>query len=534
MKNLFYCSNAQREMFPQNTRSRFDNYIDINHLSYLPSHDMEAAIKSITFDNKREEKLLKEQVIGVRSNISDFSIKNSEYDKIIALFVGSKINDVVHIEFNNPTFFATQKELLSRAHFELIDIETNSAPNFIIGSPTYIQVVIRKKTQRMKRPFTIFLDSSCMKSKEIYPKNNSMDFTIKLPERLEFRRNWNIVLKSLFLSNKFINGNDIYVRYYNRNWSKSHFNDVALSHIPFHDSTLDGVLEKINDLFYVYSIKVKANFMNGRVSLEDHDTFREDRIIKKFHFTYSLYDKSSGFNIIKIYKKIKVTYDNYKTLDNFLDEICKQFENNAIPLVIEKVNNKVRISNHRVIMEGDGSDLLIDKDLSYILGFTSEVKKEGQYLKFDEINEYMATHNCRYEYAHHSLSLSPSLAHILGFKQYTEDKSEFILQFNEVSKYSASYEPDIFLHHPRNLLIGCDVVCDTIFGGEHVKLLRLVPNPVNLSSDILSFEFLQNEYVELGVKEFDTIRIRIAGVDGKTIGSKSEIPTRLQLMFVNI
>ena len=65
-------------------------------------------------------------------------------------------------------------------------------------------------------------------------------------------------------------------------------------------------------------------------------------------------------------------------------------------------------------------------------------------------------------------------------------------------------------------------------------MLRLVPNPVNLSSDILSFEFLQNEYVELGVKEFDTIRIRIAGVDGKTIGSKSEIPTRLQLMFVNI
>ena len=97
MKNIFYCSNAQGEMFPQNTRSKFDNYIDINHLSYLPSHDMEAAIKSITFDNKREQKLLKEHVIGVRSNISDFSIKNSEYDKIVALFVGSKLNDVVHI-----------------------------------------------------------------------------------------------------------------------------------------------------------------------------------------------------------------------------------------------------------------------------------------------------------------------------------------------------------------------------------------------------------------------------------------------------
>ena len=532
MKNIFYCSNAQGEMFPKNTRSKFDNYIDINHLSYLPSHDIEAAIKSITFDNKREEKLLKEHVIGVRSNISDFSIKNSEYDKIVALFVGSKLNDVVHIEFSNPTFFATQKEVLSRAHFELIDIETNSAPNFIIGSPTYIQVVIRKNTQRMKRPFAVFLDSSCTKSKEMYPKNNSMDFTIKLPERLEFRRNWNVVLKSLFLSNKFINGNDIYIRYYNRNWGKSSLYNVALSHIPFHDTTLDGVLEKINNLFHVYGIKVKVNFMNGRVSLEDFDTFREEQIIKKFHFTYSMYTKRGNAKWMKKVRKIKVTYDSYQTFDTFLNALRKQFENSALPLIIEKVNDKVKIKNDGGIEEGDGLDLKLDKNLSYILGFTSV--KKSQTLIFDENNEYLSTHNSQYKYAHHSLSLSPSLAHMLGFKQYTEDKSEFTIQFNEVSQYTASYEPDIFLQHPRNLLIGCDVVCDTIFGGEHVKLLRLVPNPVDLSSDILTFQFLQNEYVELGVKEFDTIRIRIFGVDGKTIRCISEIPTRLQLMFVNI
>ena len=532
MKNIFYCSNAQGMTFPQNTRSKFDNYIDINHLSYLPSHDMEAAIKSITFDNKREEKLLKEHVIGVRSNISNFSIRNSEYDKIVALFVGSKMNDVVHIEFSNPTFFATQKELLSRAHFELIDIETNSAPNFIIGSPTYIQVVIRKKTQRMKRPFTVFLDSSCTKSKEMYPNNNSMEFTIKLPERLEFRKNWNVVLKSLFLSNKFINGKDIYIRYYNRNWGKSHLYDTELSHIPFHDTTLDGILKRINTLFHVYGIKVNANFMNGRVSLEDHDTFREDQIIKKFHFTYQFWIKTERFKVIKINKKIKVTYDNYKTFDTFLNAINMQFENNNIPLILEKVNNRVRIKCYGVIEEVNGFDLRIDKNLGYILGFTSV--KKSQTLIFDETKEYLAAHNSKYEYAHHTLSLSPSLAHILGFKHYTEDKLEFTLQFNEVSQYTASHEPDIFLQHPRNLLIGCDVVCDTIFGGEHVKLLRLVPNPVNLNSDILTFEFLQNEYVELEVKEFDTLRIRIMGVDGKTIRSISEIPTRLQLMFINI
>ena len=307
---------------------------------------------------------------------------------------------------------------------------------------------------------------------------------------------------------------------------------MELSHIPFHDTTLDGVLQKINNLFQVYGIKVKANFMNGRVSLEDHDTFREGQIIKKYHFTYSLYTKTKRFKVMKFAKRIKVTYDNYQTFDIFLNAISKQFENNDVPLIIERVNDKVRIRDYGVIEEGDGSDLKIDKNLSYILGFT--LVKKSQTLNFDENKEYLATHNSKYKYAHHSLSLSPSLAHMLGFKQYTEDKSEFTIQFNEVLQYTASYEPDIFLQHPRNLLIGCDVVCDTIFGGEHVKLLRLVPNPVDLSSDILSFEFLQNEYVELGVKEFDTIRIRIVGVDGKTVRCVSEIPTRLQIMFVNI
>ena len=63
----------------------------------------------------------------------------------------------------------------------------------------------------MKKPFTIFLDSSCKRSQHSYPMNSNMEFTIDLPERLEFRRNWNVVLKSLFIPNKFVNADGIYV-----------------------------------------------------------------------------------------------------------------------------------------------------------------------------------------------------------------------------------------------------------------------------------------------------------------------------------
>lgn len=415
MKNIFYCSNAQSDIFPRNTRSTFDNYIDINNLNYLPDHDIEATIKSITFDNKRDEKLLKEHVLAIRTNICEYTIRNGEYDKIISLFVGNNIADVVHVDFKNPPFFTTQKELLSRAHFEIIDVNTNTAPDFAIGSPTYIQVVVRKRVNRMKKPFTVFLDSSCKKSKSSYPENNSMEFTIDLPERLEFRENWHVVLKSLFIPNKFVNADYIYIKYFYYNWSNfdSHQN-TELFLKPMYLSTVDECIEKFNRLLYVYNIKIKAKLVDGKVTME--------------------------------------FYDNWK----------------------------------------------------------------------------------KWPYSN-KLTLSPNIAHMLGFQKYDiSTKTEFDLRFNESSTQVALYEPDLFLMHPRNLIIGCDVVCDTIFGGEHVKLLRLVTNPVNSSSDVLTFDFLQNEYVELSVKEFKSIKIRIADVTGKTVKCVSDIPSRLQLLFVNV
>ena len=58
---------------------------------------------------------------------------------------------------------------------------------------------------------------------------------------------------------------------------------------------------------------------------------------------------------------------------------------------------------------------------------------------------------------------------MLGFQKYTESKEEFIVHFNDVPVQTAKYTPDIFLLNPRNLIIGCDLVSDTVFGGEHAK-----------------------------------------------------------------
>ena len=72
---------------------------------------------------------------------------------------------------------------------------------------------------------------------------------------------------------------------------------------------------------------------------------------------------------------------------------------------------------------------------------------------------------------------------------------------------------------------------DTIFGGQNVKLLRLITNSDNLESDILTFQFHQDEKVMLGIREFKSIHISIMDVTGSPVKSESNFPSRLQLMF---
>ena len=130
------------------------------------------------------------------------------------------------------------------------------------------------------------------------------------------------------------------------------------------------------------------------------------------------------------------------------------------------------------------------------------------------------------------LNLNATLAYILGYTSspVEEHSLPFITEF----VHTASHEPDMYLIYPKNLIIGCDVVDNTIFGGEHVKLLRLVTNNIHLSSNILSFDFLQNEYVDLNVKEFRSIKIAIMDATGKPVKTDTSIPTRLQLTFSSL
>ena len=138
------------------------------------------------------------------------------------------------------------------------------------------------------------------------------------------------------------------------------------------------------------------------------------------------------------------------------------------------------------------------------------------------------THNIRKGYKS-ELRLSKYLASILGFT--SSPKLYQALRFDQDAEYIASHNPNLFLVYPKNLIVGCNIVDDTIFGGQNVKLLRLITNSDNLESDILTFQFQQDEKVMLGIREFKSIHISIMDATGSPVKSESNFPSRLQLMF---
>ena len=125
--------------------------------------------------------------------------------------------------------------------------------------------------------------------------------------------------------------------------------------------------------------------------------------------------------------------------------------------------------------------------------------------------------------------VSPHLSMILGLEdELGEFKNDFSLQKTILGKN----KPDINLLLPRNIIVTCDLVEHTIFATQQLKLLRLIANTKKVESLFLEFEFLQDEYVKMSMKDFETIQINILDVTGITAKTESKLPTYLELELV--
>ena len=109
MKDIYYCSSVQTQLFKFNTRSHFKNYIDIDNIDYLPDGGIEVAVKKIIFDidvkiehktsliymNKRSAE---NPILALQSTICMVPPFNDRYDNILCMF---NLENIHQVEFNN-------------------------------------------------------------------------------------------------------------------------------------------------------------------------------------------------------------------------------------------------------------------------------------------------------------------------------------------------------------------------------------------------------------------------------------------------
>lgn len=207
MRNIFYVSDKNDVYHPDNSSAKFTTVLHPSTLDYLPQGEIECAVKSITIDGSRDGY----QSLALKGSlISSESISSATWDKILCMIHLEK--DQIYTEFKNPTFYPTSKDFLSKATFELIDLENNQEPDLDNSIPTVIHIIVKQRPKRMKHPFQIHLDSSCQISKQYFPQNSNTDFTIKLPKRLTFKKNWSVALKSIDFSIDDITVNNCWIR----------------------------------------------------------------------------------------------------------------------------------------------------------------------------------------------------------------------------------------------------------------------------------------------------------------------------------
>ena len=106
------------------------------------------------------------------------------------------------------------------------------------------------------------------------------------------------------------------------------------------------------------------------------------------------------------------------------------------------------------------------------------------------------------------------------------------LQFQTRPKFTAAYTSNVSLLAPTNFIVLCDVVSESVFGDKSVKILKFLSTSFDSSKDIIDLSFYQDEFVDLNVKEFSTMRIQLVDATGNLIKSGNHIPTRCHVEFV--
>ena len=107
----------------------------------------------------------------------------------------------------------------------------------------------------------------------------------------------------------------------------------------------------------------------------------------KFYHCYYYYFES-GHDPTSMIKKEEGWY--YPDLQKHIRELKEKWDEAGIPLDIVVEDRRIKIFHKTPSTKGDLAQLRLSPYLAYMFGYTSEVTEKGQYLRFDEENEFHA------------------------------------------------------------------------------------------------------------------------------------------------
>ena len=632
--NIFYSSNAQQNIFTQNTRSNFQNDIQKEHLNYIPDDDLEVGIKSITFDNYLKTAQIDHQetephIIIFQKKEKKITIKDlynfpNVQEKFNFL---EKPNETISFDKNRD--YVTTVKNLPIAAKETFYLEGKQ------DRYTSFNIVFSEDISPLNPFNNGIMHNIFLNEQKIYSNDDFISLLNLLLDKLLYKSNQSckffVVKNGVYLTNlgdlKIYVGSQVFDKFFNDSTLNPHeFTNIkkliTANHFRFDrgskKKSFDYIYKKfpfknfINSIFMLNDVKfveltegkivnsvknidkldvriIKSNIcdysaLNAKYekvmtyfnssNFKENDVVKVDFINPIFHRTnkdflcnakFQIIDANTGeqpnFSIgAPTYIQTIVRKRKMKERKNiFLESSCPISQNlfpsntnmsfktklpehfdlygdwylNLKKIIIpSKLNNiykklcyMIFVKNNRLagILSIDDGNYSNIESLLRNLEYSLEKKKIPVKMFLND-GKVLISGNIGFK-----IFVSPHLSMILGLEdELGEFKNDFSLQKTILGKN----KPDINLLLPRNIIVTCDLVEHTIFATQQLKLLRLIANTKKVESLFLEFEFLQDEYVKMSMKDFETIQINILDVTGITAKTESKLPTYLELELV--
>ena len=565
---ISYTSSAYSSFYSDNKNSSFRNYIDEQHLHYLPDGPLEAALVNLTFTLK--ERIVDRSIqLGIRSTLQkDSNIRGSSYDNIIYTFTilpSSKLTINYEIPPTQHIFQKTTKENLTRVKFEIIDLKTNNLFSEVDDSSqsTLIEISVQPNTMSS---FSILFDSSDESSKNVFQTNNNMNFTTCLPERLELQsETWSVICKGVQTTGNIWNVQDQtftlkFTKYFTKtttvvsDWilkkeQKVYYDQYftkqngAVDMRQYKRESISIPAGSYQSIDQILNILNRSFFQAGLVFLKFVRKSNKTRLLSRFKFDDENYIKEKSAVTLMIPAELARILE-YEKHDSVSQQTVK------FNILSSNTDNWISSYNNERSVVEEEMDTSTFQEVSIILVpglyktrqdvvqfLNSELKThkidvtfQANYSTTRLTSKFVFDENAGYtrDKSTVNLSLSSNLARMLGF---TINNQPVNIDLLTTPNTISTFDENLNIGLPSTILVNMNIVQTRVVGNKHLPVIQTL-HITRTRPSILHFVVRENNAVLLNTKLFYQVNIRITDINGNDVKADNDYPTIIHLGFI--